>query len=353
MNKLLVVRRHAPHFRKYHKGFSLIELMIAMVLGFIIIGAVIAVFLGTSQTYRTQEAMSQVQETGRFATEILTRDIRQIGFRGACLPDATINNLLDTDINNELTYDFATGALAGWHQTAGPYAANMTGYVPNTDTLLIKKVTNLDVRPNGNTPFNAANINLDGASGIERSQIVVISDAEACDIFQNTANTNATTISRGAASMNPGNLNPNNNNTLSKSYEADAQLFRFESRVYYLGASSTIQGQTALRRIDFGTGNANDQEIVTGVADFRVRYGIDTDGNQRINQYVNAATVTAGNNWENVLAVRIYVIAGSPNSDNVTDNNQQLTLDGGVWNAPDQRLYQVFSSTIAIRNRLN
>lgn len=347
-----VLHAHKAVLIRKHTGFSLIELMIAMVLGIIIIGAIIAVFLGTSQTYRTQEAMSTVQESGRFAIETMTRDIRQIGFRGACLPEVTINNLLDTDASNELTLDFSTGALQGWHQGAGPYAGDMNGYVANTDTLLIKKVANMDVRPNGNTPKNAANVNLNGPSGITREQIVVISDAESCDIFQNTANDNATTVARGAVGgMDPGNINPSND--LSKAYDAEADLFRFEPRVYYLGTSTAIPTQTALRRIDFGSGAANDQEIVTGVADFRVRYGVDTSGDRRVNQYVNAATVSAGNDWENVLAVRVYLIVGSPDSNNVVDNAQQLTLDGGVWNAPDRSLYQVFSSTIAIRNRLN
>lgn len=345
-------KQNYPNIHRLNKGFSLVELMIAIVLGLLILGAILGVFAGTSQTFRTQEAMSQVQESGRFAIEILTRDIRQTGFRGACLPGTSMNNLLAFDATDEdevRIFDFNSSAIEGWHQSAGPHANLMTDYLPGTDTLLIKKVANMDVKPNGNTPANAGNINLSGPSGISREQIVVISDAESCDIFQNTANDNATTVARGSAgNMTPGNVNPSND--LSRSYDESAQLFRFETRLYYIGGSDATPGQNALRRIDFGLGDANDQEIITGVADFRVRYGVDTNSNGRINSYQTASNVS---NWDNVLAVRLYLITNSPTAENVVDAPQTLTIDGGVWNAPDRRLHQVFSSTVGIRNRLN
>lgn len=329
-------------------GFSLIELMISLALGLIIVGVIIGVFLGTSQTYRTQDAMSQIQESGRFAIELLSRDIRQIGFRGACMPEASINSLLDT---NNAIFDFDLGSLNGWHQSAGTYAAIMNNYVPQTDTLLIKNAESMDVKPSGNTPANAGTVNLNGSSGIPKGQIVIISDIESCDIFQNTANDNANTLTRGAASMNPGNINPSNN--LSKQYDSNAQLFTFNSSIYYVGESTATPGENALRRISYRLGVPDDQELIVGVEDFRVRYGVDNTNDGQINEYVNAAVIQTNNDWENVKSIRIYLVIGSPNSDNVVDNNQQLSFDGGVWNAPDRRMYQVFSSTIGIRNRLN
>ncbi|MCG5523594.1 PilW family protein [Ectothiorhodospira haloalkaliphila] len=334
------------------RGITLVELMIAMVLGILLLGSVIGVFLGTSQTYRTQEAMSKVQETGRFAMERLARDIRQVGFRGACTPGATVNSLLDptgTGYDAQI-FDLATGALIGWHQQAGPFSGHMDGYVAGTDAILIKKSSSMNARPNGNTPPGAATVNLNGPSGIAREQLVVISDPESCDIFQNTANSNATTVSRGAANMDPGNLNPNQQNPLSKGYGLDAELFRFEPRLYYVGASSVLPGQNALRVVDYGLGSANDQELVAGIEDFRVLYGEDTSGNGRIDQFQTADDVA---DWENVLAVRVNLIVNSTNSANVVDSPQLLAIEGGTWTATDRRLYQVFTSTIGIRNRLN
>lgn len=69
-------------------GFSLIELMVALVLGLVLMGAVVNSFLSSSQTYRVQEALSRSQESARFALEIIGQELRMAGFdnpRGAVL----------------------------------------------------------------------------------------------------------------------------------------------------------------------------------------------------------------------------------------------------------------------------
>ena len=63
-------------------GLSLIELMIGMTLGLLVLAAVLYVFAGNRASYRHQESLSLVQESGRFALEILARDIREAGFAG-------------------------------------------------------------------------------------------------------------------------------------------------------------------------------------------------------------------------------------------------------------------------------
>lgn len=72
------------------KGLSLIELMIALVLGLFLVAGVIQIFLGTSQTYRLTGDIARVQENARFALDILARDIRMAGYsdpdKGEILP---------------------------------------------------------------------------------------------------------------------------------------------------------------------------------------------------------------------------------------------------------------------------
>ena len=60
-------------------GFSLVELMIAMVLGLFLIGGVVSVFLANRQVYRQNENLARMQENARYAFEILARDIREAG----------------------------------------------------------------------------------------------------------------------------------------------------------------------------------------------------------------------------------------------------------------------------------
>ncbi|RDH45522.1 PilW family protein [Zooshikella ganghwensis] len=62
-------------------GLSLIELMIALVLGLLLLAGVLQVFLGSSQTYRLTGDLARAQENGRFALDMLARDIRMAGYR--------------------------------------------------------------------------------------------------------------------------------------------------------------------------------------------------------------------------------------------------------------------------------
>ncbi len=62
------------------RGLSLIELMISMVLGLLILGMTISVFMGTSRTARTQDAASRLDDSGRFALDSVQRVIRLAGY---------------------------------------------------------------------------------------------------------------------------------------------------------------------------------------------------------------------------------------------------------------------------------
>lgn len=68
----------APSWRG-SKGFGLIELMIAMVLGLLVLGAAFAVFMSNQNTFRANEGLNRMQENARVAFELMSRDIRAAG----------------------------------------------------------------------------------------------------------------------------------------------------------------------------------------------------------------------------------------------------------------------------------
>jgi len=76
MSALHVNARNAA---RQEAGFGLIELMIAMVLGLIVIGAAFAIFMSSQNTYRSNEDLSRIQESARAAFELMSRDIRAAG----------------------------------------------------------------------------------------------------------------------------------------------------------------------------------------------------------------------------------------------------------------------------------
>lgn len=67
-------------FKNKERGFSLIELLIAMTLGLIVLGAISSVFLTQGQTYDAQEQITDMVQTARAAMDMISREIRMAGY---------------------------------------------------------------------------------------------------------------------------------------------------------------------------------------------------------------------------------------------------------------------------------
>lgn len=80
--------------RKYQSGLSLVELMIGMTLGLILLLGVIQVFLSSRQTLATNDAMSKLQENGRFGLEFISQSARLAGYTS---PGSALNKLLPVE----------------------------------------------------------------------------------------------------------------------------------------------------------------------------------------------------------------------------------------------------------------
>ncbi|MBN8715731.1 MAG: prepilin-type N-terminal cleavage/methylation domain-containing protein [Xanthomonadales bacterium] len=97
------------------RGFGLIELMIAMVLGLLVMGAAFAVFQSNQRSFQANEGLNRIQESARVAYELISRDIRAAGGT-ACSnlarPDA--EHTLNADETQLLTAPVSdNGAAAG------------------------------------------------------------------------------------------------------------------------------------------------------------------------------------------------------------------------------------------------
>lgn len=81
----------------YQSGLTLIELMIASVIGLLLTTAMLAAYVASAQTYRLQDAMSEVQESGRFAMHALLKDLRQsgVGVSGDLIIEGVFNTAAD------------------------------------------------------------------------------------------------------------------------------------------------------------------------------------------------------------------------------------------------------------------
>jgi len=90
------------------QGFTLVEVLLALLMGGIVLAAVMNSFQSQHTTYLAQDQVVEMQENARVAMEMLVRDIRSAGYDpndiGAGITVATATQL-------EFTRDDGTGAL--------------------------------------------------------------------------------------------------------------------------------------------------------------------------------------------------------------------------------------------------
>ena len=59
------MNRHKSYAAKTQSGFSLVELMVAMTIGFIVVGSIGYLYIGSRSAVRTTDNMSRMEESAR------------------------------------------------------------------------------------------------------------------------------------------------------------------------------------------------------------------------------------------------------------------------------------------------
>lgn len=323
-------------------GISLVEIMVALVISLFLLGGIVQVYSGQKTTFKFSNALAEIQENGRFALDTMTQDIRLSGEWG-CVPFDPADT---SNINNQLgggTVPSYDNQLHDFVNQAAIQGTNNTG-LNGSDGITVRG--GKPGQSNVESPFTAvgtASITIDGRSRITGNDFVLIArcgpndlliDAEA-DVMRVTS-----AVYDGAADQTQLNLAGNK----SQRFENDAAVIELQTVSYSIQQSAIGDNQPTLIRTEFG----NDEELVEGVEDMQVLYGLDSDGDQFPNQYFDADNVP---NWNNVVAVRIQLLLRSLD-DFVTEDAQTYTFNGVQTTPNDRRIRQVFTTTIALRNRI-
>lgn len=331
------MNRHIPSARENpQSGFSLVELMVAMTIGFIVVASVGYVYLGSRSAFRTTDNMSRMQESARFALDMLSRDVRMAGFVGC---GNLANTSVNTIANPPVPAISAATAIVGYDDGAG--WTNPSGITRLAgDVITIQGAFGAGVSITGNcVPVNA-NLQITGNPyGFEQDDVLVVSNCTNTDVFKVTN----TPGSSGLVTLAHSNSS-NTSNNVSATYCSDAGIFRFEQYDYFIGQNPA--GRRALYRVSIKEGA---QELVENVENMQVEFGRDTNADRAADVYSNATGV--GANWNQVVTARISLLIASPEN-NVTTSAQTYNFNGAAVNAADRRMYQVFTTTIGIRNRL-
>ncbi len=329
------------------RGFTIVEIMVAMLLGLILMAGVVSLMIGNKRSFNEQTEMSRLQENARFAIEFLTRDIRMAGYVGCSHDIAKVTNHLNQGAEDLLYVDNAIeGANDVVPGSAPPSNSkwkpsdsidNVADMVAGTDAITIRFF-----RPTGHSLQSAMSAVSDdiaatAVDGIGGNAVLAVSDCASADIFQVTGITGSN-IERAAVSPAP--LPGNSTTDLSKLYDNSARLHHLYAARYHI-RQNPDNIPALYRYVHSGTGYRA-QELVAGIEDMQIMYG---DGTT----FAAAVDVV---NWENVNSVQIGLLVRTEDEMGVdVDNRAYNVLNKTVPAAGDRHRRKVFTTTIELRNR--
>lgn len=376
---------HASIARRDQRGLSLVELMVGMVLGLLLAGAVLQVYLSTKLSFNTQDQKSVLEESGRYALEVVARDVRMAGLTGCSsrfmpgAPPLPVRNHLNGAAG--FPYQF-TVAISGFEaQGTGPgsqVALTATNPAPggNWNAALPAGIAALAV-PGSDVvmlgglspqtwplvdPFSqGAQIFVQPGNDFATGDVLFVTDCSQGIVFQATNVATAggkTNVVGGKAGLAaPGNADPvSEQGPNGGAFRQGAMAARAVAVAYFVGRGAN--GTPALFRASLLPDDASaaarvlrNEELISDIESMQVLYGVDTDGDFDIDAYRTAATV--GARWNDVRTVRVAFLARADGSTlTSSDTTTYPMLETTVDPVDDRRQRRVFEMTISLRNRL-
>lgn len=292
------------HHPQGQRGVSLVELLVAMVLGLLVVGGVLLAYLGSGISSRQLRALGDMTQDAQIALTLLGRDIQTAGFvepgqarapaAGGIVPIKTFRPVFGCD------YGF-TDPKANFAQAAcGPSAA-------------------------ASQP--AIEVNYQASKDVN----VTNASREPVDCKGEAAQTESLTIG---------------------GTPRDVPLV---SNRYYVHDPS---GDGSASALYCASHTASPAVLVDKVHQLDVRYGVSpnwssTDASTwRPQRFVFASDV--GADWDKVVAVRLCVLIRSAQPVLLAgDYAKYLDCNQALQDSTDRHLYRAFFSTVAIRNKVN
>jgi type IV pilus assembly protein PilW len=323
---------------KYAYGFTLVEIMVAMVIGVIVLGGALSMQSGTRNTQQMNEARMDMVADARFAISMISHDLRHAGMWGGTVKDSLIE-CKSTDATCTLTpaavlppvvavndcasagnplwaYDIVRPVFAIDGSTGNPYSdtciVDSEGYLATTDILEIKYA---DSNP---------------ATALLTEQAYIRSNFKGGQIF--IGDTQPVIPNRDDA--------------------ADTLNHVLHAYAYYVSKHTDVpnDGIPSLRRVSLVRGpELQNQMLISGVADLQVQFGEDTTANGIVNRYVDANNV---GDWSAIHAVKIWLLMRSDEKPSTSGIVPDKTFDIATVAVTKTDGYQYFmvTSIVNLRN---
>jgi type IV pilus assembly protein PilW len=224
--------------RAKSKGFTIVELMVSLVLGLLLIGGTISIYLSNQESFRTADAISKVQENGRFAFELMSRDLRDAG-SNPCALKAVSSVIRDASATTPWWADWASGTVVGYdgNQTGGgAVVGTLSGNrVTATDaiTVLRTSLDDGDLRTIQGHDYASTSITLNTVTGYQ-----AVTPVLACD-FSSGAIFDVWAVSNSLVQLDHQTTSPSLNCTVDFSYPLQTDCTGGTSRTFAVGGYVT------------------------------------------------------------------------------------------------------------------
>ena len=317
--------------RIYVTGFSLVEMMVAMVIGLFLTLGIFAMFNMSSANIKSTSGLNQLQENGRMALTILSGDIEQLGFFADMTgteflvgvnTDVLVTLKEDCNIDNINNGSFPINNAGYFRQLWGYEIGKSTETLKcnntdlkgfdETDVLQIKRLSG----PNTLNPTETNKIYM----GISANEAKIFAGSQSSPIFEH------------------------------------ARYWEYKHHVYYINNDS--DGIPLLRRKSLtANGMTNNEQLVEGIENMRFLYGFDTNEDGSADNFVAVNKVT-NDMWDHkgkqrLVAIRVYILVRAIEADGSYLNNVTYTLgDKSIAATGDHYRRKVLSTTVPLENPL-
>lgn len=361
-------------------GLSLIELMIASVIGLVLLSGVVTIFSSNSASSKMSTGMTRLQDSGRVALDLLSYGVRMTGYEG-CRDES--KDPVQVLASTGPTINFPDNAVWGsevdnsgvWDPTIhsdldGSVNGISSKVRNNTDVLYLQYGSGRSAVLSSDMTSDVADVILpNNPDHLRTGDLIMIADCVSTNIFRATdvtedATTGITTIQHSNTA--------NSQTELTQAFQGTGntnavpvRVMRFESVAYYVGDSGRKMPDGSevwsLFELDTTTPDSEPTELIEGVEDFQVLYGVQPDPSAASAiRYIPAEDVT---NFGQVVSVQLGLLISTPEYSATTDDTQTYNIAGTTIDPPsatgtnakhpgDRRLRASFNATIQIRNRL-
>jgi type IV pilus assembly protein PilW len=332
-----------------NRGFTIVEIMVAMAIGLVVSAVVVTMFAGSSKTYKIAESVGELQETGRVAMDALQRDARMVGFRGCNSNNVAGISPLVNNIIGPTSYvnDFATGVFgyestgAAWLPALPAQISPPTAPVPaalptDSDVLVLRVATGTPIALSSTMASVTADVPVMALTGLSNGDKVIVADCARATVFQITGFAGSA-LQHSTAS--------NSTASVLRAFGEDGSVMRFETHAYFVAPS--IRNPATQRSLWMRVDTQSPVEVAENVERMQVLYGEDTDGDYVPNVFRRASGIGT---WANVVVLQVSLLLRS-SGDNQNDVITNYVYNGATVVPTDKRQRRVYSATIQLRNR--